>query len=70
MARKFITEVLSESELKRLRSKTFIERNAIIQDALAVKMRAKALARREVERKELLRRKLGLPRNIDPKFIF
>ena len=35
MARKLITAVLSESELKKLRAKGFIERNKIIQDGIA-----------------------------------
>ncbi len=70
MGRPLITSVLTEGELTRLRAKSFGERNRIIQDALARKMRIKVEARRERERRELLRRNLGLPRNIDPKFIF
>lgn len=35
MARKFITETLTEKELKELRAKSFPERNKIIQDKLA-----------------------------------
>jgi len=70
MARKVITAVLSEGELTRLRAKSFGERNRIIQDALAVKMRVRVLARRERERRELMRLRAGRRRNIDPNFIF
>ena len=35
MVRKLITAVLSESELKKLRAKPFLERNKIIQEGLA-----------------------------------
>lgn len=51
MARKLITAVLSESELKKLRAKPFLERNKIIQDKLNMKMKARVMKLRAEEEK-------------------
>lgn len=49
MARKFITETLSEKELKDLRTKSFPERNKIIQDKLAI-MQKERITKLRMER--------------------
>ena len=53
MARKLITAVLSESELKALRAVPFIQRNKIIQDKLNQKMKTRVMQlRAEEERRK------------------
>ena len=54
MARKLITTALSESQLKALRKKTFLERNKIIQDGLAKhqKMRIKMIKTKSMKKPE------------------
>ena len=49
MARKFITAVLSEAELKTLRKKTFLERNKIIQDELTKQQKTRIINLRMVK---------------------
>ncbi|KKN27778.1 hypothetical protein LCGC14_0861280 [marine sediment metagenome] len=51
MARKLITAVLSESELKALRAVPFIQRNKIIQDKLNQKMKTRIMQLRAEEEK-------------------
>jgi len=55
MARKLITAVLSEQELKKLRMKSFPERNKIIQDGIArhQKVRLEKI-RKEKNRKDFI----------------
>jgi len=48
--RKLITAELSESQLKELRAKPFLERNKIIQDKLAMRQRAKIIKIRAQEK--------------------
>lgn len=50
MARKLITAVLSESELKKLRAVPFIQRNKIIQDSLARRQRIKLVKLRGMKK--------------------
>jgi len=51
MARKLITEVLTEAELKRLRAIPFVQRNKIIQDKLNMEMRRRVIELRKMEAK-------------------
>ncbi len=52
MTRPLITSVLSESELKTLRAKSFGDRHKIIQDKLNTRQKAKHMMLRAAEDKE------------------
>lgn len=51
MARKLLTAVLSDSELKKLRAKPFVERNKIIQDRLNAHQKVRVQKIREKSKK-------------------
>ena len=51
MARKLITAVLTEQQLKELRAVPFIQRNKIIQDKLNQKMKTRIMQLRAEEEK-------------------
>ena len=52
MARKLITAVLTEAELKKLRAKPFPERNKIIQDKLAAHQKVNITRIREMKNRK------------------